>query len=589
MSLLALDGATLRILKHELESALGARIEKITMPYKDRLILSLSAKGFSKKLLISCSPSSPRINFTEEKSENPPVPPMICMLLRKRLTSAKLRDVRQAGIDRVLMLDFDSKNELADDITLTLIIEIMGRQSNILLVQEGKIIECVRRVDPEQGKRFLLPGAAYVLPPAQDRINIIDGDFDAALDRLIGRLKATALPLDRALGSLLDGISPIISREVAHLTLADPQKPADTLNAYEYVKLRTVLQSVRDAVTQGAEPRIIYDGNGVPKDFTFIPITQYGSRYTSKVCTDVSAAIDAFYSERDQAELLRRRSADMLKLLENLSGRIERKIHNRKRELEATKEREKFRIYGELVKANIHSIRTGDSYADCVNYYDEECKNIRIPLNAALSPQKNAAEYFNEYRKLSTAAGMLDRLIAAAEEEQKYIESVFDALCRANTAAEIALIREELVDAGYVKPPKGKRMKLQKCPPDRYLSSDGFEILVGKNNRQNDELTLKIAEKSDIWLHTKDIPGSHVIIRKEGRDIPERTYIEAAHLAAKHSKAASSRAVPVDYTSAKYVKKPSGAKPGMVIYSTNKTIFADPSNSEAFRGIRKVD
>lgn len=574
---MALDGATLHIIKNDLEKcAVGARIEKITMPQKDRLILSLSAKGFSGKLLISCSPSAPRINLTTQKFENPTTPPMICMLLRKRLTSGRLRSIRQAGLDRVLMLDFDCKNELGDDIVLTLIVEIMGRLSNIILTQDGKIIECVRRFDPEEGKRFLLPGAKYELPQPQDKINILQDDIQS----VVSRLKANSQPLDKALAQTIDGISPIIARELAHTTLADPQKPANTLNNYEYDKLCGKIDGLKAAIENGGEPIICIDDTGKPIDFTFIPVTQYGSKVKASPCGSISEMLDEFYLRRDTAELIRRNSADLLKLLTNLSERCDRKIHNRERELQATKSREKYRIYGELVKANIHAIHSGDSFLQCVNYYDENCAEIRVPLDVTLSPSKNAQKYFNEYRKLSNAAGMLEGLINDAKTEQKYIESVFDSLCRAKSAADIMQIREELIDSGYIRVNRSKRQKPIKSSPDRYISSGGYEILVGKNNRQNDELTLKTADKTDIWFHTKEIPGSHVIIRTNGENPPEQTYIEAAFLAAKNSKAAASRAVAVDYTPVKYVKKPSGAKPGMVIYSTNKTIFADPQDIE---------
>lgn len=572
-----LDGATLHIFVNQLnDEAVGARIEKITMPYKDRIILSLSARGFSKKLLVSCNPESPRINYTEQKYENPVTPPMICMLLRKRLTSGRLREVRQAGLDRIVMLDFDCKNELGDDIILTLVIEIMGRLSNIILIQDGKIIDCVRRFDPEEGKRFMLPGAKYELPAPQDKVNLLENEPAAVIERL----KSCNQPLNKALMSVIDGISPIISRECAHLTLANADKPANLLNDYEYNKLSGVIGELKDDIISGGKPIIVCDENGRPKDFTFVKITQYGSKFSFIPCGSISEMIDEFYSKRDLSELIRRRSADLLKTITNLSERCERKIHNREIELKATKSREKYRIYGELVKANIHQINPGDSEIECVNYYDENCAMIKIPLDVALSPSKNAQKYFNEYRKLSNAAGMLEGLINSAKEELKYLDSVFDELCRAKTETNILQIREELNLSGFIKGSSDKRRKPIKSKPLKFISSDGFEIFVGKNNRQNDELTLKTAAKTDIWLHTKDLAGSHVIISANGSDVPEQTLIEAAYLAAKHSKGEQSHHVAVDYTPVKYVKKPSGAKPGMMIYSTNKTIFADPLNEE---------
>lgn len=580
-----LDGATLHIFVTQLNNeAVGSRIEKVTMPYKDRIILSLSARGFSKKLLISCNPESPRINYTEQKYENPATPPMICMLLRKRLTSGRLRGVRQAGLDRIVMLDFDCKNELGDDIILTLAIEIMGRLSNIILIQDGKIIDCVRRFDPEEGKRFMLPGAKYELPAPQDKINLLENEPTSVAERL----KNCNMPLNKALMSVIDGISPIISRELAHLTLANPDKPANLLNDYEYNKLCGIIERLKSDILSGGSPIIVCDESGRPRDFTFVKITQYGSKYSFIECADVSAMIDEFYSKRDLSDLIRRRSADLLKTITNLSERCERKIHNREIELQATKSREKYRIYGELVKANIHQIKSGDSVLECVNYYDENCAMIKIPLDVALSPSKNAQKYFNEYRKLSNAAGMLEGLISDAKEELKYLESVFDELCRAKTETDIMQIREELTVSGFIKGGGDKRRKPIRSKPLKFISSNGFEIFVGKNNRQNDELTLKTAAKTDMWLHTKEIPGSHVIISANSGEIPEQTLIEAAYLAAKHSKGAQSHQVAVDYTPVKYVKKPSGAKPGMVIYSTNKTIFADPMNEEIGGRITEV-
>lgn len=564
----------LGIIKNELNAnAVGSRIEKVTMPAKDRVILWLSAKGFSKKLLISCSPSSPKIHYTNQKYENPATPPMICMLLRKRLTSGRLKGVRQAGLDRILFLDFDCKNELGDDITVTVAVEIMGRLSNIILLQNDHIIDSVRRFDPEEGKRFVLPGAEYELPESQNKIDILSNEIDIVTNRI----KESNLPLNKAICSVIDGISPIIGREIAHLSVTDMDKPANLLNSYEINKLKAELEKLKDSMTDSPKPQIIYDEKGTPKDFTFIDITQYGKKFSIKQFDSVDEMLDEFFSVKETSELLNRQSSDMLKLMNNLSDRINRKIHNREKELKATESREKYRIYGELIKTNLHTIQSGDSFVDCVNYYDENCAGIRIPLDVTLSPSKNAQKYFKEYRKLSNAAGMLNGLIVDAKAELSYVESVFDSLCRAKTVTDIMQIREELIEAGYIKlKSKGKRQKLAKSEPYRFTSSDGFEILVGKNNHQNDELTLKIAEKKDIWMHTKDIAGSHVIVRSNGQNVPDSTLVFAANLAAKHSKAASSHAVPVDYALAKYVKKPAGAKPGMVIYTTNKTIYANP-------------
>lgn len=580
---MALDGCLLHIIKEQLNNdAIGARIEKITMPYKDMIIFHLSATGFKCRLLISCEPGAPRIHTTVKKYENPPVPPMMCMLLRKKMVGGRLRGVRQAGIDRVLFLDFDCKNEMSDDVVITVVVEIMGRLSNIAVLQDGKIIDCIRRVDPQEGKRFMLPGAVYELPLCQDKLNILTCDISEITEQL---KNGTDITVDKALSKIIDGTSPIIFREIAHKAgvsgLYVSQLTPDMIAALSHQ-----LKKFKSAVLNHGTPTVIIDDTGVPKDFTFIDIAQYGSGYKNVIYSSVGEMLDEFFTERDNAAHMHRLSADLLKLLTNAYERTERKINARKQELQNTRDREKLRIYGELIKANLHFISPGDSFVDAVNYYDPECGTVRIPLDVSLSPQGNAQKYFKEYKKASTAAGMLEELIRKAQEDLVYIDSVYDSLTRATTASELDSIRDELCDTGYAKRTQKSNRKHQKGTPIKYISTDGFVIFAGKNNRMNDELTLKTAAKNDYWLHTKNIPGSHIIIVCNEQTPPNSTLEQAAIIAAVNSKAASSSSVPVECTKARYVKKPSGAKPGMVIYTNNQTFYVNPDR-EVEKSLKK--
>lgn len=575
---MALDAALLGLISRDLnDSALQSRIEKITMPYKDCLCLYLNKSGFKKTLLISANPNSARIHFTTEKFENPPVPPMLCMLLRKRLGGGKLKSVRQRGIDRILMLDFDCKNELGDDVVITVVVEMLGRLSNIIFIEDGKIIESVRRVDPEDGKRFILPGAVYEFPDSTDRLNLFETDAKEVAKEI---MKNTDKLSSKAFSSVIDGLSPVLYRELSFLSFGDMDLPVEEINSYRFAKMVDVLNDFKNTYSKGVAPCILRDENGNIKDFTFIPIKQYGNSYTCEFYDDVHSLLQNYFSKKDNAERIKQISSSVTKAVTNLIERTKRKILAREKELKATQKKEVYREYGELVKANLHEISAGRSKAVVMNYYDPECKMIEIPLDTTLSPVKNAHRYFNLYRKLSTASGMLNELIDKAKSDLVYFESVLDSLKRAKTPSDIESIKEELVEGGYIKSQrKGLKRKPAKPIPDKYISSDGFVILVGKNNYQNDYITTKLAQKQDIWFHTKNIPGSHVVVISDGREIPDTTLSEAACLAATNSKASASKQVAVDYTPIKYVKKPAGSKPGMVIYKTNKTAYVDPDET----------
>jgi predicted ribosome quality control (RQC) complex YloA/Tae2 family protein len=567
---MALDGAILSLIIADINAkAAGSHIEKVTMPFKDMVIIGLSKKGFSGRLLLSCNPTTPRVHFTDKKYENPPAPPMLCMLLRKRL-NGRLRGARGAGIDRIMFLDFDCKNELGDDVVITIAVEIMGRGSNILLIQDGKIIDALRRMDPVEGKRFLLPGAVYELPPAPERLN----PYKCDADEMLKAIERAGGPLDKAIGTAVGGLSRIVCRELSYLSSRDENE----LNEKSEEKLKYHLKKLKENLESGGIPTLVCDRAGEPKDFSFMPISQYGTAMVTRTLPDFHTLLDEFYTECALREQMRRQGQDLLKLINNLCERTARKIAVRQMEKQKCADREWLRQCGELIKANMHSVHSGDRVLRAVNYYDPDCAEIEIPLDTALSPSQNAQKYFRDYRKAATAAQMLDDLIEKAQQDAKYFDSVFDSLSRAETPSELAMIREELREGGYIKS-NGSKLRQKELPPLKFISSDGYEILVGRNNKQNDKLTLKIADKSDIWFHTKDIAGSHVIVRCGGATPPDSTLTEAAILAATHSKAKDSARVPVEYTYVKFVKKPSGAAPGMVIYTNNKTAFVNPDKS----------
>lgn len=562
------DAIFISNLSKELNTACGSRIDKISQPQRDEIVISLRAAGFNKKLLISVRSGSSRISFTEQNFENPAVPPMFCMLLRKHLTGGKLLSVTQHSLERMLTLCISATDEMGERKNLRLITEFIGNQSNVILVNEdGRILDALKRSDIETNARLIQPGAIYALPPAQEK----KSPFDATV--LDDILEMGEVTLDRAILENVAGVSPLVAREIAYCVgedllvsnMTDAQKSA-FLSAFATFK----------EIAQNGTPYMLFAQDGMPKDFSFLPINQYGNLYTLKEYDSFSQLLDAFYCKRDTAARIKRSASDVLRVVNSTKARLEKKLFIRQKEKEKCKDREKYRIYGELIKANIHLIKNGSTFAEVPNYYDENLNTIRIPLDPALSPQACAAKYFKEYRKLCSAEQTLGALIADCESEQAYIKSVEDALLRAESMAEILDIHDELVSTGYIRKQKNKTVKHKSLPPRKYESSDGFLILVGRNNAQNDTLTLRTAQKDDIWLHTKNIHGSHVIIVSDGQEIPDRTILEAASLAAFHSQAKDSSQVPVDYTAVKHVKKPAGARPGMVIYKTNNTVFVTP-------------
>ncbi len=575
---MALDGIFLNHIKNELVPCIiGARAEKIHQPSREELVIHLRSKSGAYKLFLSVRVNSPRINLTSYAPENPATPPMFCMLLRKKLTNAILKDIRQPGLDRVLYLDFDATNEIGDRVTLTLSIEIMAKHSNIILTDEnGRITDAIKRIDfSRSAVRQILPGFPYTPPPAQDKPDFLS---ISANDMLLGIKSNGQKNLSSAILSSAQGLSPVVCREIAYKSGGDI-RVCDMSERQEMLLFGEIKTLQSTAMNCTGEPYILIDSEGVPTDFSFMKIEQYGSSRTCKKCESFSQLLDNFYYEKDRAERTRQKGRDLVKFLHSATERSAKKLDLRRAELEACADREHMRICAELINANLYNLQKGSLYYDLPNYYDNN-NILRIKADPALSPAANAQKYFKKYRKAKTAEQMLTGLIEKGEEELQYLESVSDALERSSSQAEIDEIRNELVLSGFLKPKAKDKKKVKPSAPLEYITSDGFHVLVGKNNIQNDRLTFKTAQKSDMWLHTQKIHGSHVIIQSENREISDEAIVEAAEIAAYHSKAREAKLVPVDYTLVKNLKKPPSAPPGKVIYHVYYSVNVTPDREK---------
>ena len=573
---MALDGATLSLMRRELaERLVGAKVDKVQQPTREELVLIMRSREGTFRLLISARAACPRINITSQTIENPAQPPMFCMLMRKKLCGARLEAVRQQGMDRVLMLDFEAINELGDRCLLTIIVEIMGRCSNAILVDgDGKIIDALKRVDGAMSTmRMILPGLKYSQPPQQDKLNILESSTEDICRRITD---CAGLPLSKACLNSVQGISPIVARELAHRVSPACDAVVDELTDTLRRSLEYHIDALRQTLVDGGTPTLVSEGDRAI-DLTFTAPTQYGERVQLTECGSYSELLDKFCGSKDHAERMKVKEQDLLRLLANAADRTARKLTAQRKELEEAAKRDQLRLYGDLINANIYRLTKGDSFCELENYFDPECATVRILLDPTLTPAQNAQAYYKEYRKAQTAESHLVPLIEQGEHELLYIDSVFDALSRAGTAAEVAEIRTELTEGGYIKKQTGgKNRQPALAQPMAFVSDDGFDISVGRNNRQNDRLTLKDAANSDTWLHAAKIPGSHVVIHAHGQPIPDSTMEQAAILAATYSRGAEQGLVAVDYTRIKNVSRMPGGKPGLVNYVDYKTVYVRP-------------
>ncbi len=573
-----LDAVCLQALCSELRCLVGARVSRLYMPTRDELHIALRTPQGNRRLLL-CAGQSPRVHLTDYPKENPDTPPMFCMLLRKHLGNGLLTAIEQPALERVLRLTFETTDEMGERSPKTLVAELMGRHSNLILLdREGRILDCLRRVDFEMSeKRQVLPGLFYHLPPTQDKLC----PLESAPAQWKGAFASA--PKDMALSSWFlnsfNGISPLIARELSFRCAQDLPPVSDVSDAWDppigtvdAARVEATLTDWRHLVQNGGFTPVLLRQGEKLRDFTYLEPRHHRELETFE---SFSALLDAFYVTRDRTALLSTKRQDMLRTLTTLRDRTRKRLAAQREELKDTEKRSDYQLWGDLLMAYPKSVTGGAHTVTLINYLDEQ--PLDIPVDPALSAPQNAVRYYKAYRKAKTAQEILSGRIAAGEKELYYFESVLDALQRATSPEELVDIRQELVSEGILKNPgKQKRAPMAASRPHAFLSSTGVLILVGRNNRQNDQLTLKSADRRDIWLHTQKIPGSHVIISLQGKPLDDQTLLEAATLAANHSQAASAPKVPVDYTFVARVKKPTGSPPGFVIYEGQKTLYITP-------------
>ena len=579
---MAMDAISVAALVDELNIALsGSRIDKIQQTESDELLISFyGGTSGGKKLRLTANSQVARVCFTDDKKKSPDSAPLFCMLLRKHLSGARFKRAEQPDFERIIKLNFDTTNEFGEPCEKHLVAELMGRHSNIILVDESqKIIDSIKRIDfSVSSVRQVLPGLNYELPPKQNKANILTVTLNEIIEILKSQDKNQKA--DKAVLNAFLGISPLISREIVYKAFGTCDVNFDELDYSHVLDLSACCFELFNKVKNRkfSPCYLVRRDTDKPFEFSALSILQYEDAATQVVQNSMSETAESFYKERDKRERLAKKSAHLVKIVSNNLDRCAKKLIAQTAELSDTKNMEKYKRYAELITANLYALRDGDKQAVVVDYYDPEMREVTIALDERLSPAKNAQKYFKKYNKAKTAAQELTKQIKKGQAELYYLESVEEELSSAETEEDFAEVADELYEQGYIKREKSdKRRKKEALKPLEFTTKDGFRVLVGKNNKQNDLLTLKIAKNSDMWLHTKDIHGSHVILCSEyKKEFTIDSIIEAAKLAAKHSKAKDSANVPVDYTYVKYVKKPSGAAPGMVIYTNNQTINVKP-------------
>ena len=547
----------------------GSRIEKVQQPARDQLVLLLRG---GKRLLLCAGGGQPRLHLTEMLRDNPAQPPMFCMLLRKYLGSGIIQSLEQEPLERVVTLTISAADELGERSTFRLILETVSRRANLILAdKDGRIIDCLRRIDFEMNPdRQVLPGLFYRLPAPPDKLSPLAVERDE-FERMA--LSAGDTPADTWLVNTFNTLSPLTARELVFRACGSVDAPAARIPGL-WDCFSAWVKAVKD---ENFTP-VMLKRNGVPSDYTYEPIHQYGTAMEAETYDSFSHLLDDFFEKKEQAERAKQKGQALLKTAATSASRIRRKLAAQEKELLDCRDRDKWRIYGELITANLYRMERGMSRLTTQNYYDPDCADVDIPLDVRLSPQENAAKYFKKYTKAKTAEKYLTEQLEKGRAELMYLESVQQELALAESEQDFNDIRSELADGGYLRRGgNGKKAAFQRpSKPREFRSSAGLRILVGRNNRQNDRLTAKDAEKWDLWLHTQKIHGSHVILCTGGVEPDEQSLLEAASLAAYFSQAQGSTKVPVDYTPVKFVKKPAGARPGMVVYTTYNTLLADP-------------
>ena len=574
---MAFDGITIAATVNELkEQLVSGRIYKIAQPENDELLLTIkTADGGQKRLLLSASASLPLIYLTQDNKPSPMTAPGFCMLLRKHLQNGRITEITQPGLERIVHIHIEHLNEMGDLCYKRLIVEIMGKHSNIIFVNdENMIIDSIKHISGMISSiREVLPGRSYFIPQTQDKQNPLSIDMISFQNMLISK----AMPVYKALYSFYTGISPMIAHEICFranidgdistAVLAQTPEGSEMLQAL-YQAFSDIMEMVR---TGSFSPVIIYE-NGVPIEYAALSLTMYGNDDT-ETYDSISKLLEQYYAKKSAVTRIRQKSTDLRKIVQTALERNVKKYDLQIRQMQDTEKKDKYRIYGELLNTYGYQTEPGAKSMEALNYYTNEM--ITIPLDPLLSPSENAKKYFDKYGKLKRTFEALSQLTLEVKAEIDHLESIQTALDIAQQEEDLAQIKDELIESGYIRRKGGTRKVKFTSKPFHYISSDGFHIYIGKNNYQNDELTFKFAVGNDWWFHAKGMPGSHVIVKSEGKELPDRTFEEAAKLAAFYSKAKGQNKIEIDYTEKKNVKKPGGGKPGFVVYYTNYSMMID--------------
>lgn len=578
---MAFDGLTVYTVAQELNNKLiEGRIDKVHQPEKDEILLSIRSKTGNVKLLLSCNASTPRMQLSKVKKNNPEHPPMFCMLLRKHIGGGRIQSIYQLNADRILVLDIASKNEMGDPCQKKLLIEIMGKHSNIILLnEENRILDSIKHITPEVSSvRMILPNQTYTLPP----MTKLDPHNLQNAEDIYTELTSKNMEVFKGIYQTFNGLSPLVSQEILYRLKMDGSIHCSTLTKEQVEGIVNEIKTITLELKEGRAKHLIYKEGKKTIDFSCIPLShlQENGDVASTSFEDMSTMLDEFYAAKDLYNRMHQKSYDLRKMLHNNLDRCYKKQSVLQKQLKDTKSRDKFKLYGELITANMYQIQQGDKVLNAINYYSEDSEEVKITLDPQKTPSENAQKYYKRYNKLKRTEEASIEQLEIVKDEITYFESLLTSVELCTSEEDLLAIRHELYEEGYAKRPKqrqNKKFKLQK--PTTFKTSDGLIGYIGKNNKQNDNLTFKIAGPNDLWFHTKDIPGSHVILVTNNQEVPEDSIYEAAQIAAFYSKAKQSSTVPVDYTLRRHVKKPNGSKPGFVIYFHQKTLFATPDEA----------
>jgi len=568
---MAFDGITIANIVHELKNELAdGRISKIAQPENDELMLTIKSPSGQRRLYISASASLPLIYITEENKPSPMTAPNFCMLLRKHISNGRIVDIRQPGLERIIHFDVEHLDELGDICRKTLTVEIMGKHSNIIFcTSEGTIIDSIKHISANMSSvREVLPGREYFIPDTMEKAD----PLNITAENFSNRLKNRPMPLSKAIYTGFTGISPVIAEEICYLGSLDSSLPANDLSDDHSLHLYTIFTHFIEQVKQAQFSPAVYYQEETPQEFASLPL-EHLNHLRKEPFASISALLRTYYASRNTITRIRQKSSDLRRIVQTALERNRKKYDLQQRQMKDTENRDKFRIYGELINTYGYNLAEGAKKLEALNYYTD--KMITIPLDDQKTPQENAQRYFDKYNKQKRTCEALTDLIQETADEITYLESVSNSLDIARSEADLTQIKEELTESGYIRRKPSKQKKKVDNKPLHYVSSDGFHMYVGKNNMQNDWLTFDFAVGNDWWFHAKGIPGSHVIVKTNGAELPDRTYEEAGKLAAHYSRGREQEKVEIDYVEKKQIKKPKGSNPGFVVYYTNYSLMID--------------